>query len=153
MQKSKAFWLPITHTNISSNHNKTRSITASETMTASLLHINTMPPQPGVYMPLLDSSTAYETICQARSASALVSILSAVATRKFAKRKETLACSYVKDMSRFVLTPARTCNVQSVRAWLGDREMCVCVSEWRKERSDKATQGGVGPRMARRRKR
>lgn len=31
--------------------------------------------------------------------------------------------------------------------------MCVCVSEWRKERSDKATERGVGPRMARQRKR
>ena len=31
--------------------------------------------------------------------------------------------------------------------------MCVCVSKWRKKRSDKATQRGVGPRMARQRKR
>lgn len=36
---------------------------------------------------------------------------------------------------------------------VGDRETCVCVSERRKERSDKGTQRGVGPRMARRRKR
>lgn len=30
---------------------------------------------------------------------------------------------------------------------------CVCVSEWRKERSDEATLRGVRPRMVRQRKR
>lgn len=53
----------------------------------------------------------------------------------------------------FVFIPCvYMCDVQSACV-LRDREMCECVSERRKERSDEATRRGVGPRMARQRKR
>lgn len=91
-------------------------------------------------------SSAYEQhFCQARSASAL-SILSAVAARKFLKGKEPLAYSYVKDTTR--LSSNHACVMSSkcvcVCVAVGDRAMCVCVSERRKVRSDKATQRGRG---------
>ena len=88
--------------------------TAIKTMTASILHVNTVP-RPGTYVlfehPLRVSS-------QARSASAL-SISSAAATRKSAERKEPLTCSlHDKDAGPFVFVPCM-CDVQS--------GVCVCV--------------------------
>lgn len=132
---------------------KVRSITASETMAASLLHINTMPLS-GICMLFLDSSTAYEPFSQARSASALHPILSAVATHKFVSVKKGKSCS-LAVMSRTWAVCLHTMHVRCAVSVcvVGDREMCVCASEWRKERSDKATERGVGPRMVRQRKR
>ncbi len=90
-------------------------------MSASLLHINTMP-QPCIYMLFLESSTAYEQpFVQARSASALVSILSAVATRKFycVQKERAAHLQLCQGHEPFVFIP-HMCDVQSVRV-VGER--------------------------------
>lgn len=121
-EKSKTFWLQTTHKNIFSNQ-----YDPLLSMKQWLYHfaINTMP-QPGIHMLSLDSSTAYEPFRQARSASALVSILSAVATRTFVSKKERAThFQLCQGHERFVFIPC-TCEVQSMCV-VGDREMCVHV--------------------------
>lgn len=83
-------------------------------------------PQPGIYMLYLDSFTMQEPFRQARSANALVSILSARATCKFvSKRERAPHFQLCQGHKPFVFIP---CNfeVQSVCV-VGDREMCVYV--------------------------
>lgn len=92
--------------------------------------------------------------CQARSASALVSWLLWPPTRLFlCSKKRFIHLQLSQGREQFVFIPCvYMCDVQSMCA-VGDREMCECVSEWRKERSDEATRRGVGPRTARQRMR